>query len=56
MDHHRRRELSIMPTQGRCSGSVNDHRLKVKARRHERRKTREEIRHWLGDASDGLPN
>ena len=45
-----------MPLRGRCSGSVTDSRLKVKARRQERRKAREEIRHWRGGTFDGLPN
>lgn len=39
-----------MPMQGRCSRQVCDHRLKVKVRRHERRKSREVIRMWLGDS------
>ena len=38
-----------MPMQGRCSRSVCDHRLKVKVRRQERRKSREVIRIWLGE-------
>ncbi len=39
----------FMPIQGRGSRQVCDHRLKVKVRRHERRKTREVIRLWLAD-------
>ena len=39
-----------MPLQGRCSRQVCDHRLKVKVRRQERRKSREVIRMWLGDS------
>jgi hypothetical protein len=40
----------FMPMQGRSSRSMCDHRLKVKVRRQERRKSREVIRIWLGDA------
>lgn len=38
-----------MPVQGRCSRQLCDHRLKVKVRRQERRKSRELIRIWLGE-------
>lgn len=46
-----------MPMQGRSSRSVCDHRLKVKFRRQERRKSREVIRMWLGDGlSEDISN
>ena len=48
--HHHDKEPGFMPLQGRCSRQVCDHRLKVKVRRQERRKSREVIRMWLGDS------
>jgi peptidyl-tRNA hydrolase len=47
--HHHGKELGFMPVQGRCSRQLCDHRLKVKVRRQERRKSRELIRIWLGE-------
>jgi len=48
--HHQDKGPGFMPMHGRSSRSVCDHRLKVKIRRQERRKSREEMRNWLGDA------
>ena len=48
--HQYEKGPGFMPMQGRSSRSVCDHRLKVKVRRQERRKSREVIRIWLGDA------
>ena len=46
-----------MPMHGRSARSLSDHRLKVKIRRQERRKSREVMRNWLGDAlSDDASN
>lgn len=53
--HHNEKGPGFMPMQGRSSRSVCDHKLKVKVRRQERRKTREVIRMWLGDGlADGI--
>ncbi len=38
-----------MPMHGRATRHIGDHRPKVKVRRQERRKSREVMRHWLGD-------
>lgn len=54
--HHYDKEPGFMPLQGRCSRQVCDHRLKVKVRRQERRKSREVIRMWLGDSLAGDPS
>jgi hypothetical protein len=47
--HQLEKEPGFMPLQGRGSRQVCDHRLKVKVRRHERRKCRAVIRIWLGE-------
>jgi hypothetical protein len=52
--HHRDKSPGMLPSQGRCCGSVIDQRLKVKARRQVRRRIREEIRAWLGEAPTDL--
>ncbi len=46
--HHYDKDPGFLPMHGRCSRQVSDCKLKVKVRRHERRKTREVIRLWLG--------
>ena len=46
--YHCEKDPGFMPIQGRCSRQLNDSKLKLKVRRHERRKTREVIRLWLG--------
>lgn len=51
--HHHEKGPGYMPLHGRCSRQINDHRLKVKVRRQERRKCREMIRSWLGDSPAG---
>lgn len=48
--HYSEKGPGFMPTQGRCCRQVHDQKLKVKARRQERRKTREAIRMWMGDS------
>ncbi len=48
--NHYEKGPGFMPMHGRCSRQVSDCKLKVKVRRHERRKTREVIRLWLGGA------
>lgn len=47
--HQNDKGPGFMPMHGRSSRQVCDHRLKVKVRRQERRKSREILRHWLGE-------
>lgn len=47
--HSHDREPAALPIQGRCFRPVSDPRLKVKARRHERRRSRLEVRNWIGE-------
>lgn len=50
--HSHDREPEQLPIQGRCGRPVSDSRLKVKARRHERRRSRAEVReayNWSGE-------
>jgi hypothetical protein len=48
--HHQDKGPGFMSMHGRGSRLNCDHRLKVKVRRQERRKCREVMRVWLGDA------
>lgn len=51
--HYYDKGPGFMPMHGRSSRHTSDHRIKVKERRQERRKSREVMRAWLGDCPAG---